>query len=186
MNNSDDYYIDQVLQGNKEAFGGLVNRYKDVVFSLAFRVARDKNHASEIAQTVFIKAYKALPRFKRKARFSSWLYRIAYNTALTEIRNNKNYQITDSLETCREYAEENADKTEKQEKSQYIEEAVNMLNPRDALIITLFYLEGHSVEDVSRQTGLSEANIKVRLHRARKQLYHNLRYLLKDEPSELL
>ena len=88
VDNKDDilYYIDQVLGGNINAFTYIVDRHKDKAYNLAFRICCNHEEAEEIAQDSFLKAYRALGSFKRKSSFSTWLYRIVYNTAISYVR----------------------------------------------------------------------------------------------------
>ena len=79
-------YINQVLDGNRDAFAFLVDKYKSMVFSLALRITRDREEAEEISQDTFIKAFQSLNSFQGKAKFSSWLYRIVYNTGISHLR----------------------------------------------------------------------------------------------------
>ena len=78
----DKIYINKVLEGDRNAFAYLVDKYKTMVYSLALRLVKDREEAEEISQDAFIKAYQSLASFKGKAKFSSWLYRIVYNTAI--------------------------------------------------------------------------------------------------------
>ena len=80
------YYIDQVLEGNMNAYSFIVDRHKNKVYNLAFRICCNHEEAEEIAQDAFLKAYRALGSFKRKSSFSTWLYRIVYNTAVSYVR----------------------------------------------------------------------------------------------------
>ena len=82
----DNIYITKVLEGDRNAFAYLVDKYKTMVYSLALRLVKDREEAEEISQDAFIKAYQSLASFKGKAKFSSWLYRIVYNTAISKLR----------------------------------------------------------------------------------------------------
>jgi len=182
---ADSYYIKQVLGGNREAFEPLVQRYEKMVFSVAAKIAKSDDEAREIAQSVFIKAYQALPRFKGKAKFSSWLYRIAYNTAITHVRKSAMHETVDE-NTMKEMAPPAFHEAEQAEQIKFLREAIKMLKPEDSLLVTLYHLQENSLDEVSKQTGLKAGNVKVRLHRVRKILYGNLQKLLKEEPQSLL
>ena len=88
-NATDDLLIDRILKGDSASFRVLVERYQNLVFTIAFRITRKREEAEEVAQDVFMKVYNGLSGFEGNAKFSSWLYRIAHNTALTKIRNRK-------------------------------------------------------------------------------------------------
>ena len=93
-NNKDQLYITKVINGDTNAFAYLVDNYKNMVFSLAFKMTKNREEAEEISQDTFIKAYKNLPKFKGDSKFSTWLYRIAYHTSLDNIKKNKNNNNT--------------------------------------------------------------------------------------------
>ena len=84
--NSDISYIDKVLAGNLNAFSYLIDRHKDKAFNLAFRICGNREEAEEIAQDAFLKAFRSLKDFRKKSSFSTWLYRIVYNTSISLVR----------------------------------------------------------------------------------------------------
>ena len=81
-NNNDQLYIAKVINGDTNSFAYLVDSYKDMVFSLAYKMTKNKEESEEVSQDTFIKAYKNLNKFKGESKFSTWLYRIAYHTSL--------------------------------------------------------------------------------------------------------
>lgn len=85
----DSYYINLVLKGNAEAFSWLVEKHQDNVFNLAFRICGNREEAEEIAQDSFMKAFRSLKTFRMKSSFSTWLYRITYNTSVSFVRSKK-------------------------------------------------------------------------------------------------
>ena len=93
-NNNDQLYITKVINGDANAFAYLVDTYKNMVFSLAFKMTKNREEAEEISQDSFIKAYKNLKNFKGDSKFSTWLYRIAYHASLDAIKKNKNNNNT--------------------------------------------------------------------------------------------
>jgi len=82
----DSFYIEKVINGDTSAYTNLVNKHKDMVYTIALRIARNHQDAEEIAQDVFLKAFQSLESFRQKSKFSTWLYRIVYNTAISKIR----------------------------------------------------------------------------------------------------
>ncbi|WP_349664185.1 RNA polymerase sigma factor [Cellulophaga lytica] len=86
-NANDQYYIAKVLNGDPQAYTFLVNKYKDMVFTLAVRMLRNNEEAEEVAQDAFVKAYAKLNKFKGDSKFSTWLYKVVYNTSLDKIKN---------------------------------------------------------------------------------------------------
>ncbi|MFW6101986.1 MAG: RNA polymerase sigma factor, partial [Bacteroidota bacterium] len=86
---SDEYYIERVLQGDHSSYATLVERHKDMVFTLAYRILKSREDAEEISQDAFMKAYRSLKKFRKEAKFSTWLYRIVYNLCVSRLRKNK-------------------------------------------------------------------------------------------------
>jgi len=168
------HYIDQVLQGNINAFTYIVDRHKDKAFNLAFRICCSREEAEEIAQDSFLKAYRALGSFKRKSSFSTWLYRIVYNTAVSFVRVKKKEILsledfpadaTDFIGTG--VSEEEADI---EYRRSLINFAFQKINEEDRSLITLHYYEEMSTAEISEVTGISKSNVKVKLFRARQKM----------------
>ena len=86
MTTNDQVYIEAILNGDANAFAVLVDRYKDLVFTLALRMMKHREEAEEAAQDTFIKAFKSLNKFKGDSKFSTWIYRVAYNTCLDRLK----------------------------------------------------------------------------------------------------
>ena len=174
MREADEKIIGQVLNGNRNAYALLVDKYKDRVFSLALGIVHNRELAEEIAQDVFIKAFTSLKKFRKDAGFSTWIYRITYNTAISETRKQK--QIARPVEEQFEKlaslkADEVSEEIEQKEtKHKLIEKAITELIPEEKLILTLYYYEEKSVEQISKTTGLTTANVKVKLFRLRNKL----------------
>ena len=85
----DQIYIERVLKGDTNAFSHLINKYKDMVFTLVIKIVKSREDAEEVAQDSFIKAYQKLDSFKGQSKFSTWLYTIAYRNAMTKLRKKK-------------------------------------------------------------------------------------------------
>lgn len=170
----DNMIIARVLNGESAAFETLVNRYKDMAFSVARRVCSSNEDAEEVAQDAFLKAYQALDKFKQESKFSTWLYRIVTNTAISSTRKKKIPLVTldDSLlNVSEDEVQETMGSISAEEQSRCIREAMQSLHPQDCLLINMFYTDDLSVEEIAEVTGLSQANVKVKLHRIRKKLY---------------
>ena len=175
MRETDETIIEQVLNGNRNAYALLVDQYKDRVFSLIIGIVRNREAAEELAQDVFVKAYSSLKKFRREAGFSTWIYRIAYNTAISETRKKK--YIVKSFDEQLEKAasiqlttSEDEQIEENESKHQLLEQALTTLPPEDKLILMLFYFEEKSVEEISKTTRLTTSNVKVKLFRLRNKL----------------
>ncbi len=160
--------IEQVLQGDTRAFALLTDAHKDHVFTLVLRIVRRREWAEEIAQDVFLKAYLELHKFKQEARLSTWLFRIAYNTAISALRK-RQLPVQDLPEQNLHIADEH-EYEEREELFRQLHRAVERLPAEEAVLITLFYTENKSIEDICRITGLSISNTKVKLHRTRQKL----------------
>jgi RNA polymerase sigma-70 factor (ECF subfamily) len=186
---SDEYYIERVLQGDHSAFATLVERHKDMVFTLANRMLKNREDAEEVAQDAFLKAYRSLRKFRKESRFSTWLYRIVYNLCVSQLRKikkpvnsldeeGKNIDIEDTHNRMQ--------KIEEADRKKYIDYAIDNLNYEERSIITLYYQDDLSVEEISKITQLTQSNVKVKLHRSRIKLYRELNALLKHEINTLL
>lgn len=176
MENADDISLCKlILAGNDEAFARLVERYSGFVFHTVVRITDRYEVAEELTQDVFLKVYKGLHRYKGDCRFSTWLYRIAYNTAISEARKRTNETTTIDetrlADLSEEEVDEALDRTDNSDRLEELERAIARLNPDEKAIIDLFYIENRSIEEVAGLTGLTEANVKVKLHRSRKKLY---------------
>lgn len=183
--------INSILTGNTANYALLVKRHQRFVFTLALRFAKNREDAEEIAQDCFIKAYKALGTFKQTSKFSTWLYTITYTTAMTYLRKKKlNSSSIDDEEHVLELANKDssfdADAVEKKSTYRYLNEAIEMLLPDDAAIITLFYKGEQSLEEIGQALAMDPNTVKVKLHRARHRLKEKLQFLLKEEVKELI
>ena len=155
--------IKLVLAGDTDAFEAIVERHGDMVFRLAVRIAGDADEARDIVQEVFVKAYGALWKWRAHSALSTWLYRVAYNTAISQVR-----QRRTTLPVVDVAAETGDD--DREERYTALEKAVGRLHPEERAMVEMFYVEEIAVKEIAGITGLSEANVKVRLHRIRKKL----------------
>jgi RNA polymerase sigma factor (sigma-70 family) len=183
--------IADTLAGNTASYALLVNRHKRFVFTMALKFVKNREDAEEVAQDCFVKAYKALGAFKQTSKFSTWLYTIAYTTAMSHLRKkrlptdsideeNSHMQLQNSISSYR------ADGVENTSKYAYLNLAISQLLPDDATIITLFYQGEQSLEEIAETLHMESNTVKVKLHRARLRLKEKLQILLKDEVKELL
>jgi RNA polymerase sigma factor (sigma-70 family) len=168
------FWIDKVLEGNTNAYSVIVERHKNRVYNLAFRICCNHEEAEEISQDSFLKAYRALGSFKRKSSFSTWLYRIVYNTAISCVRTKRREVL--SLE---DFPVDAADftgtgTTEEDAENEYRRSLLNFafqkISDEERSLITLHYYEEMSTEEMSDVTGIGKSNIKVKLFRARQKM----------------
>ena len=178
---NDHYYIERVRAGDINAFSYIMSHYQRMVLTIVIRIVNNKEDAEDITQEIFVKVFKSLDSFKGQSEFSTWLYRIAYNTTLSEIRRKQisftSFEDNPALLKDEEIGEE-IDDLDTEEKIRYLEEALNCLHPEEKLIISLFYLNDQGIEEISKITNLSKANVKVRLHRIRKKLNSEINQLM--------
>ncbi len=187
MKEQDDiFHVQQVLAGNTAAYGVLVEKHQDLAFTIAHKIVRSREDAEEIAQDAFIKAYQSLRSFKGDAKFSTWLYRIVYNAAISHTRRKKQdfIQLDERVigDTSEDEIFENLDTLDPETQSKLVTEAINKLPADDSAIVTLFYLKENTIDDISHITGLSVSNVKVKLFRIRKKLHDELQQMMKYEP----
>lgn len=181
--------VKQVLAGQTAAFAYVVDHYKTLVYTTAYRILRNREEAEEVAQDAFMRAYRSLGSFGWNASFSSWLYRIAYNTALTRLRGRG--LRPEVLDEEREYpapGESNRawNTLQREERERFINLALERLPREDGLVLTLYYIAENSLPEIAHITGWGLSAAKVRLHRARKKLVDALQGLLAGETRDLL
>lgn len=176
--------IDRVLAGEQSVYAELVNRYKNYAFTIAFRIVQNKVEAEELAQDAFIKAYHHLKGFQRESRFSTWLYRIVFNTAISHKRKLRpDFRSIEKVVIA--HGHEGEDRLERHDKRKFLEAGLSRLNEADRLALTLFYLEEFSLDEIATITGMQANTAKVRIHRARQRLADELRTILKSEALSL-
>ncbi|SEL81323.1 RNA polymerase, sigma subunit, ECF family [Aquimarina amphilecti] len=182
---SDQYYIKQVLEGDANAFSTLVERYQNLVYTVIYRMVRNKEEAEEVAQDTFIKAYRSLSNYRGEAKFSTWLYTIAYRKSLDAIKTKKRFVATELIEEISEGEVTNVNDAlsylQDKERKQIISDSILKLPEEEAAIITLYYFEEKSVKEIKDIIGLTEDNIKIKLYRSRKKLYSILKYHVSPE-----
>ena len=185
---ADQIIINKILEGDTNAFAQLVDRYKDLVFTLALRMVKNREEAEEVSQDTFIKAFKSLDKFKGKSKFSTWIYRVAYNTCLDRLKKIKREYNVVAIDEFTEHQVktlDNAlDKMEQDEHKQKIQECLQLLPSDDSFLLTLYYFEERSLEEISKVVNLTANNVKVKLFRSRKKLTTILKEQLEPEIIE--
>jgi RNA polymerase sigma-70 factor (ECF subfamily) len=157
--------IERFLAGDQEAFQRLYERYYDKVFSVARGVLLDAEEASDAVQEIFTLVYRNLHRFDRRARFSTWLFRITVNRSIQQARASRRRAHHLPLEDA---AERTVDAHEAPDPR--IAEAMTRLSPGDRALLTLFYWEELSLQEIAQSIGCSPNAAKTRLFRARERL----------------
>ncbi|MBB3187640.1 RNA polymerase sigma factor [Microbacter margulisiae] len=167
-------YIRRMIDGETRLFSYFLDRYSRPVYSLIIQLVSNHEDAEELTQDTFMKAFRKLDTFKYDCSFSTWLYRIAYNTAISATR--KKRMVFPALDEAMlgNIPDETVDaffENDDEEMLQKLEKAIDYLNPEEKALITLYYLDEKSVGDVASILGLSVDNTKVKLFRVRKKLY---------------
>ena len=167
--------IQLILQGQQAAYATLVNRYQQYVFTLAMRFVNNRELAEELAQDVFVKAYKYLADFKGNCKFSTWLYTIVNTTCLSHLRKKKDETVLLEEEKMvyisdSSFSEKPSERMEQRTQKQLLEKAMKDLPEGEARMLTLFYQAEQSVEEIGMIMGLTTSNVKVKLFRARQKL----------------
>lgn len=194
---SDEELVRRFKGGDQSAFSVLVERYQDRIFTLCLRWLRDRQVSEEVAQDVFVAVYRALPRFRGEARFSTWLFRIAVN----HCKNKRQYQQRrhrnqhEPLE-----GEPREDRADRQlpsqepgtDRSLHVSDAEDLLRQGLAeldegyrAIVVLRDIQGLAYEEIADILDLPRGTVKSRLHRARAQLARSLsRFADRDDIFE--
>jgi RNA polymerase sigma-70 factor (ECF subfamily) len=152
-----------------------------MAFTIAVRIVENEQDAEDVVQDAFVKAYRSIKSYKGNSKFSTWLFRIVVNTALSKVRKVKITHSFDELELAEEHVEgveSSYKKLTNQDQAKYINLALDKLNRDDRLLLTLYYLDEQSTDEISEITGISRDNIKMKLHRARKKMYGILNSML--------
>ena len=187
---TDEYYIREILKGDSGSFSQLVEKYSHLAFSLSMKLLNQREDAEEASQDAFIKAYNSLSLFQNGSTFKTWFFRIVYNTAVSRLRTRKSREvnidevkIADSEIVSTENAVEQLNSGDRQK---YLNIGLERLDPEERALLQLYYYDDFSMDEISAITGLTVSNAKVKIHRSRKRLLQELRFVLKDEIISIL
>ena len=169
--------VSAARSGDMAAFGRLVTTYKSRIFSISAKYARNHHELEDLAQDIFIKAWKGLPSFRGDAPFEHWLMRLSVRACYDFLRKNRSRRerevSRDALLESGHPGLEGIGSPEAAEESEALLEvrrAMTQLAPKQQLVLTLLELEDRPVREVAALTGWSESNVKVRAFRARQSL----------------
>jgi RNA polymerase sigma factor (sigma-70 family) len=187
---TDTEVIARVLQGEQGLFAILVERYRNYVFTLVLRFTDNREDAEEMAQDIFVKAYRSLADFRGASKFSTWLYTIVHNTCISFLRKKKIDTVSIDRANTKIQVENRqsgfrADIVEQRSKHAMVNEAIRLLNPDDHQVISLFYKGEQSLDEIGRIMGLEPNTVKVKLHRARQRLKEKMEKHFSGELKEL-
>jgi len=174
-NQDENIYIKRILEGETNLFSYFAERYSRSIHSLIIRIIPSKEDAEELTQDTFLKAFRKLDTFKGECSFSTWLFRIAYNTAISATRKKRIILpiIDDAMlegltgELIDTFFEDDEDEI----RLQKLEAAISKLTVEEKTLITLFYTDNKPVAEIADLLELTTDNVKVRLYRVRKKLY---------------
>jgi len=187
---TDTEIISRVLRGEQQVFAQLVERYKSYVFTLVLRMIESREDAEEVSQDIFVKAYRSLADFRGDSKFSTWLYTIVRTSCITFLRKKKLDTISiDNEKTFIQVENQEsgfkANLIEQKSRHAMVNQAIQMLSPDDAQIITLFYKSEQSLDEMGIILGLESNTVKVKLHRARQKLKEKMEKYFSHEVREL-
>jgi len=176
---NDRLVVSQIVSGQKDLFRLLVRQYERAVYGMGISFFRNKEDASDFTQEVFLKAYRNLPGFEGRSRFSTWLYKIAYNTAINEVNRRKEYhslteEKMDMLSNSGDTPERIAIKEAAREA---IQAAVKDLPERFRICVDLYFHYDRSHQEIEAITGYPVNTIKSHVFRAKKMLREKLEHL---------
>ncbi len=171
---TDDELIQMILERKQEAVTLLIHRYQDFAYNLSLKILRNPQEAEESVQDSFVKAIRAISAFKKESSFKTWLYRIVYNTSINRLRKgafSKNILIDELPEDLISFEIDSTGNNYDQKfMARQIRTAFDQLSTENRIIMSLFYLEHCTVEEIAEITLMNANAIKVRLHRSREQL----------------
>ena len=177
---NDQLIVSQVVSGQKNLFRLLVRQHEKAVYGMGLSFFRNQEDASDFTQEVFLKAYRSLARFEGRSRFSTWLYKIAYNTALNEVNRRKEYislaeedenKLVNSNDTPERIALRNAAK-------KAVRAAIAELPERFRICVDLFYFYDRSYQEIEAITGIPVNTIKSHVFRSKILLREKLENLI--------
>lgn len=181
--------IEKVKGGQADSFYPIIKTYESQVFSLALKMMKDREAAEDVAQDAFIKAFEKIHTYKGEAKFSTWLYRITFNLCvnqLKKVRPSKSLNDDEFIENCDHASDLNTWKDYREkERAEFLKIAMEQLHQEDQWILTLYYQQEQSLEEIETISGTNKNNLKVKLFRARKRLEEKLHALLKDEIKDI-
>jgi len=186
----EDIIIGKIKAGEFSACRYIVDKYKSFVFNIAWRILRNREDSEEVAQDSFIKAFKAIDSFKYQSKFSTWLYRITFNNAISRTRQKKFFQeeINEEITELNDLSvgADGLENLNRLDRRNILRNAMEKLSNEESLLISLYYYQENSMAEVAGIVGLDENLVKVKIHRARKKLHGLLLDLLGVKQEDVL
>ncbi|WP_143306396.1 RNA polymerase sigma factor [Chitinophaga vietnamensis] len=161
--------LQSAIDGDREAMNQLLEKHRDLAFSIALKYLRNADDAEDIVQEAFVKIFLNIRKFRNESAFSTWLYKIVYYEACRHI--GKQRRILSIKEEVKDETAVHEDVVLfKDERTNIIRHSMQCLSANEYLVMNLFYLLEKSITEIQQITGQSGANIKVLLHRGRKKI----------------
>lgn len=176
-NTTDTDHVHRVLNGDTGAFRHLVEKYQQMVFSLALKITGNKEEAEDAAQEIFLKCYRSLRSYNHRAAFATWLYRITYNHSIDKLKSKhrRTYQET-SEDVLEQATGEHPDSViDVKDVRAILRNAIDQLQPDEQVMVTLYYYDDLPLRDIADIMGIRENNAKIKLHRIRGKLMELLK-----------
>lgn len=182
--------VEQILNGNNNAFRYLVANYQRLVLHVVGRVVQRQEEVEDISQEVFIKVFKQLKRFRGESRLSTWIAKIAYNTSISCLRKQlrrgeQSYDEKPALIAFERDSSLNQKIVEKEEAKKYLMLMIETLPVNYRTVLTLYHLEEFSYKEIEQITEMPEGTIKSYLSRARKLLKGKLEKIVEIEKTNI-
>ncbi len=174
--------VNQVLRGNMKAFTFLVNRYQKLVVHITGRLIQRNNELEDVCQEVFLKVYQNLAKYRNECKLSTWIATIAYNSSINYLRKFKkvdevNLDDSSALPNLSDFTSANYEQVDLH---RFIREQVDRLPVHYRTVLTLFYLEEFSYQEIEQITGMPEGTVKNYLFRAKALLKEKLQFVFDD------
>jgi len=174
VNADDQTLVNRAQRGEGEAFAQLVSRHQRYVYNLAYRLLRDMREAEDLAQEAFLHAWKGLASFQRKAKFTTWLYRIVVNLCYNRMPGLRRRLLTIDIDDTNLATAPTAANppavVERTERKAFLHQQIAALPDKYRLVITLFYLQELSYQEIATVLNLPLGTVKTHLFRAREHL----------------
>jgi RNA polymerase sigma-70 factor (ECF subfamily) len=188
---ANDYTLVEASQtGDEEAFAELVNRYKDYAYAIALNCVKNEHHAEDVVQEAFLKLIGSLKTFRKKSKFSTWLYSLVYFTAVDWLRKNtrlKTEELNTEIDQTVQSEHISSAVVEGKIKNEYLQKALRLLTEDEATILSLFYFMNQSLNEIAVIMNIQNTNtIKTKLSRARSNLKQTLDILVKGNSKDML
>jgi RNA polymerase sigma factor (sigma-70 family) len=185
IDESNDFlWIDETLQGRTRSFSNIIVKYQDRIFTLVVRSIKNQEDAKDITQNVFINAFSNLKKFRKESSFLTWLYTIAINQVKNYWRNKKNRFVIAESE-LKSFIEENGNmigeiteankEFESEELKQTVDDLISFLPMEQRQIFILYYIAGHTCQEIAEIFKTSASNVKIQLYRGREYLYRKFK-----------